>query len=180
MSWHDPARSNEPEEDSALRSELRGLLGLPARAANYFETEPSPELIRLADDLRREAQRRNRTARQRNSWMLLAAAVPFTLALGGLGAWGLAEKHQLDLLSAKVAQEEAELQRLAAVRQAQPPQAPAGAPQVQPPSLAAAKGRPPQVLLVGKSTPKPRPKELVEPVVPAERNPTDTLRVNAH
>ncbi len=175
MSWHDPARSREPEGDTALRNELRGLLGLPARAANYFETEPSPDLIRLADDLRREAQRRNRTARQRNSWRLLAAAVPFTLALGGLGAWGLAEKHQLDQLSAKVAQEEAELQQLAAARQAQPP-APAGT-QAGP----AAKGHSPQDLQMARATPRHRPKELVEPVErPAELNPTDTQRVKAH
>jgi outer membrane murein-binding lipoprotein Lpp len=178
MSWHDPDRSGEPAEESALREELRGLLGVPARDArnNYFETEPSPELIMLADDLRREALRRNRTARKRNSWMLAAAALPFAVALGGVGAWGVAQKHKADQLAANVAEAQTRIQRLATALQAQP----AAAPQPAAPAPAA-RIRPPQVMLVGKTTPKARPKELI---IPVERNAdtsvNDTQRVKAH
>jgi hypothetical protein len=181
MSWHDPARSEEPAEDTALREELRGLLGLPARGTNYFETEPTPELVRLADDLRREALRRNRTARKQHSWLLAAAALPVTLALGGLGTLALVEKHKADELAATVAHEAEEIHRLAAaVQQAQPGPGPAAQPG--PGHVpAAARTRPPQVLLMGKASPKVKPKELVIPVErPAEPNPNDTHRVKAH
>ena len=96
MSWHDPARSLEPETDSILRDELRDLLGMPAQSTSYFECEASPDLIRLADSLRQEARRRNHTAQRRSSWMLVAAALPLALAMGGLGVWGLAEQHKAD------------------------------------------------------------------------------------
>ena len=45
MSWHDPARSLESEADSALRNELRGLLGIAAPPSSYFEAEPTPVLL---------------------------------------------------------------------------------------------------------------------------------------
>ena len=88
MSWHDPARALEPESDTALRNELRGLLGMSRSTpeTSYFEAEPTPELIQLADELRREARRRNLTARKKSSWMLLAAALPFALVTAGMGA----------------------------------------------------------------------------------------------
>lgn len=179
MSWHDPARSSEPEDETALRNELRGLLGLPPRVVNYFETEPSPELVRLADDLRREALRRNRTARKQRSWMLAAAALPVTLALGGVGVWGVAQKHRADQYAATAAREAEEIQRMAAAQQAQP--APSGAQAAPGHVPAAAKGRPPQVLLLGKTSPKTRPRELVIPVErSAETNPSDTQRVKVH
>ncbi len=169
MSWHDPARSLEPESETALRNELRGLLGMPAPATSYFEAEPTPELILLADDLKREAQRRNRTFRKKNSWMLLAATLPFALALGGVGVWGLGQKHKVDQLAAAVAQQQTQIQRLAAAQQQAQP-APASAP--------AARTQPPQVLLVGKAAPRNKPKELVIPVQrSAEPNATDTERV---
>jgi outer membrane murein-binding lipoprotein Lpp len=175
MSWHDPARTLEPEVDSALRNELRGLLGLPEPETSYFETEPSPELVRLAEDLKREALRRNRTARRRNSWMLLAAALPFALALGGMGVWGVGQKHKADQLAATVAREEAQIQQLAAAQQPRPqaPPAQAGAP--------ASRSRPAQVMLVGQRSPRLKPKELVIPVQrSAEPSVNDTERVKAH
>ena len=48
MSWHDPARALEPESDTALRNELRGLLGLPVPETSYFEAEATPELVSCA------------------------------------------------------------------------------------------------------------------------------------
>ena len=131
MSWHDPDRSGEPEDETALRNDLRGLLGLPARDArsSYFEIEPTPELIRLADDLRREARRRTHTVRKRSSWLLAAAALPFAVTLAGVGAWGLAQKHRVDQLNARVAEQESQVQRLAMALQAVPaavPRRPAG------------------------------------------------------
>ena len=172
MSWHDPDRSQEPAADTALRAELRALLGMPTSAATYFETEPTPELIALADDLRREARRRNHTARRKTSWMLLAAALPFALALGGVGAWGIGQKHQVDQLAAAVAHQEAEIQRMAAAARENQP-APA-APLVQ------TKGRPPQKLLVGQAPSKNKARELV---IPVERSTepaiNDTQRVKA-
>lgn len=182
MSWHDPDRSGEPEDETALRNELRGLLGLPARDArtNYFETEPTPELVRLADSLRQEARRRTRTARRRSSWMLAAAALPFAVTLGGIGAWGLAQKHKVDQLSARVAEQESQVQRLASALQAVPAAQPAAVPAQAAPAPAG-KVRPPQVLLLGKGSPKGKPKELVIPVErTAEPDLNDTQRVKTH
>lgn len=180
MSWHDPDRSGEPEDETALRNELRGLLGLPARDArsNYFETEPTPELIRLADDLRREARRRTHTVRKRSSWLLAAAALPFAVTLAGVGAWGLAQKHRVDQLNARVAEQESQVQRLATALHAVPAASPAALPAATAPAAAA---RPPQVMLVGKGGPKGKPKELVIPVErTAEPTLNDTQRVKAH
>jgi hypothetical protein len=180
MSWHDPARL-ETEADSALRNELRGLLGMTAAPANYFESEPSPELVRLADALKCEAQRRNHLARKRSSWMLMAAALPFALAMGGMGVWGLSQKHKADHLAAAVAHQEAEIQQLAAAQQHPAPQSPGAEAQQLRVHAPAPKGQPSQVLLLGEATPRTKPKELVEPV---ERTPqttiTDTQRVKSH
>jgi len=119
MSWHDPARTLEPKEDAALRQELCALLGVAPR--NIFETEATPELNRLADDLRREAKRRIHTTRQKSSWMLMAAALPFALALAGLGTWGVQQKHKADGLAATLVQQQTELQRMAATLKATAP-----------------------------------------------------------
>ena len=177
MSWHDPARTLEPEAESALRNELRGLLGIAAPPSSYFEAEPTPELILLADDLRREAQRRNHTARKRSSWMLLAAAAPFALALGGMGVWGVAQKHKADRLEAAVVHQETELHRLALVVAEQArPQPAAQVPQQAPTT----RSQPAQVLLLGAATPRNKPKELV---IPVERLPDPGLnpqRVKSH
>jgi hypothetical protein len=115
MSWSDPARRFEPAEDVQLRAELRDLLGLgPVVAAR--PAEPSTELKALADDLRREAQRRSRTQRQRPTWGLLAAAaLPLLAALAGLGTWGFQQKQRADELVAQSQRQEQELTRLAAV-----------------------------------------------------------------
>ncbi len=168
MSWLDPQRSEEPSSDTALRLELRTLLGMKPR--NYFESEPTPELIALADDLRREAKRRNHTARSRSHWMLMAAAVPLALAFGGVSLWGIAQKHKADDLSAAMEQQRAEITRLAnSIKQ---PAAPNSTEAPQPQSLLA--GR--------KIAPKaPKAKELVIPIEhPAGQIPQDTQQVKAH
>jgi hypothetical protein len=146
-------------------------MGVPKRTV--FEVTASPELIALADDLRREARRRNHTARKRSSWMLLAAALPIALAIGGVGTWGVGQKHKADALAATIQQHEATIQRMAAAAQ----QAPA-------PTAAEAA---PQAVLVGDrklaATPKSkgRPKELIIPVQrSADPLASDTQRVKGH
>lgn len=167
MSWHDPQRLGEPENETALREELRALLGWKPR--NYFESEPTPELVALADDLRREAARRNHTARRRSHWMLMAAALPLALAFGGLSLWGIAQKHRAEDLAAAVSRKEAELARMAASQKAQPPAA------------AAKPAAPAETLLASARKKGPKPKELViqldqtqHPIV------QDTQQVKAH
>jgi hypothetical protein len=113
MSWSDSARRFEPAEDVALRAELRDLLGLGPMVAPQA-TEPTVELQTLADDLRREAQRRRRTERKRPTWGLLAAAaLPLLAILGGLGTWGYQQKHRADELATQTQRQEQELTRLA-------------------------------------------------------------------
>ncbi|MFN7959496.1 MAG: hypothetical protein U0P46_14370 [Holophagaceae bacterium] len=115
MPWSDPARRFEPAEDVQLRAELRDLLGL-GPVANLQPSEPAAELTALADDLRREAQRRSRTERKRPTWGLLAAAaLPLLAALAGLGTWGLQQKHRADELAAQTQRQDQELTRLAAL-----------------------------------------------------------------
>ncbi len=115
MPWSDPARRFEPAEDVQLRAELRDLLGLgPVMAPR--SAEPTAELNALADDLRREAQRRSHTERKRPSWGLLAAAaLPLLATLAGLGTWGFQQKQRADGLAAQAQRQEQELTRLAAV-----------------------------------------------------------------
>ncbi len=114
MSWSDPARRFEPAEDVQLRAELRDLLGLgPVQASSA--TEPTAELKALAEDLRREAQRRSRTERKRPTWGLLAAAaLPLLATLVGLGSWGFQQKHRADELATQTQRQEQELTRLVA------------------------------------------------------------------
>ena len=115
MSWSDPARRFEPAEDVQLRAELRDLLGLGPVMAPQL-AEPTTELSALADDLRREAQRRRRTERKRPTWGLLAAAaLPLLAALAGLGTWGFQQKERADGLAAQAQRQEQELTRIAAV-----------------------------------------------------------------
>jgi 2'-5' RNA ligase len=115
MPWSDPARRFEPAEDVQLRAELRDLLGLGPVAA-LRSPEPTAELTALADDLRREAQRRSRTERKRPTWGLLAAAaLPLLAALAGLGTWGFQQKHRADGLAAQTQRQDQELTRLAAL-----------------------------------------------------------------
>jgi hypothetical protein len=115
MSWSDPIRRFEPAEDVQLRAELRDLLGLgPMVAPNA--AEPTAELKTLAEDLRREAQRRSRTQRKRPTWGLMAAAaLPLVAALVGLGSWGFQQKHRADGLADQAQRQEQELSRLATV-----------------------------------------------------------------
>lgn len=114
MSWSDPARRFEPAEDSQLRAELRDLLGLGPMVVPSA-AEPTAELKALAEDLRREAQRRSRTERKRPTWGLLAAAaLPLLAALAGLGGWGFQQKHRADDLAAQAQRQEQELTRLVA------------------------------------------------------------------
>ena len=104
MSWSDPARRFEPAEDRALRDELSDLLGVPASPRNFFEAEATPELIALAEKLRAEAERRRHTSRKSPSRMLIAAGLPFILAVAGLGNWGMQHKHRADEAQAHAAQ----------------------------------------------------------------------------
>jgi hypothetical protein len=116
MSWSDPARRFEPVEDVQLRAELRDLLGLGPMMASRspMATEPSAELVSLAENLRQEAQRRSRTERKRPTWGLLAAAaLPLLATLVGLGSWGFQQKHRADGLVAQTQRQEQELTRLA-------------------------------------------------------------------
>ncbi len=114
MSWSDPARRFEPAEDVQLRAELRDLLGLGPMMVPSA-AEPTAELTALANDLRREAQRRSRTERKRPTWGLLAAAaLPLLAALVGLGSWGFQQKHRADDLSVQAQRQEQELTHLAA------------------------------------------------------------------
>ncbi len=116
MSWSDPARRFEPAEDVQLRAELRDLLGLgPVMApASASAAAPNAELTALAEDLRREAQRRSRTQRKRPTWGLLAAAaLPLLAALAGLGSWGFQQKQRADGLAVQAQRQEQELTRLA-------------------------------------------------------------------
>jgi outer membrane murein-binding lipoprotein Lpp len=109
--------------------------------------------------------------------MLLAAALPFALAFGGVGVWGVGQKHKADQLAAAVAHQEAQIQQLAAAQQHQAP--PAAAAQA-PVRVPAAKGQPSQVMLLGRTTPRNKAKELV---IPVQRSPeptaNDTERVKA-
>jgi 2'-5' RNA ligase len=113
MSWSDPARRFEPAEDVQLRAELRDLLGLGPVMASAA-VAPNAELTALADDLRREAQRRSRTQRKRPTWgILAAAALPLLVALAGLGSWGFQQKQRADGLAVQAQRQEQELTRLA-------------------------------------------------------------------
>jgi hypothetical protein len=114
MPWSDPARRFEPAEDVQLRAELRDLLGLgPVMTSGA--SVPTAELNALADDLRREAQRRSRTERKRPTWGLMAAAaLPLLATLAGLGTWGFQQKNRADDLAAQTQRQEQELTRLAA------------------------------------------------------------------
>jgi hypothetical protein len=118
MSWSDPAQRFEPAEDVQLRAELRELLGLgeiPQRAASPV----TEALSSLADDLRKEAQRRRRTERHRPSWGLLAAAaLPLLAAMAGLGTWGFQQKQRADSLAVHVQSQASELNRIAAANAA--------------------------------------------------------------
>ena len=113
MSWSDPARRFEAAEDVHLRAELRDLLGLGPQGAP-MAAEPTAELRALADDLRREAQRRSRTQRSRPTWGLLAAAaLPLLAVLAGLGGWGLQQKQRADGLALQAQHQEQALAQLA-------------------------------------------------------------------
>ncbi|HNX30399.1 MAG TPA: hypothetical protein PKM35_02240 [Holophaga sp.] len=117
MSWHDPARVQESPEDRELREELSRLLGVPVRG--FFGVEPTPKMIALAEDLRREALRRRHTSRHRPAWMLLAAGLPLALAVGALGSWGFQHKQRADALAAAVTQKETELRQAKAAAEIQ-------------------------------------------------------------
>ena len=169
MSWLDPQRSQEPATDSALREELRALLGMKPRS--FFESEPTPELVALAEDLRKEARRRNHTARKRNHWMLLAAALPLALAFGGVSLWGIAQKHKAEDLAAAMIQKEGELARLAA----------ASAKHLEDHNQATNTPVQPVLAAARKPGKAPRGKELVIPVEhPAGLIVQDTQQVKAH
>lgn len=104
MPWLEPARTEEPEEDRALRAELKAMLGLPE--ADLADVEPGPELFFLAERLRGEAARRRRMEQRRPAWVLLTAALPAFLVVGLAGAWGLNQKRRADALASTLQQQE--------------------------------------------------------------------------
>lgn len=110
MSWSDPSRRFEPAEDVELRAEMSDLLGFePTPRA---DAEPTPELIALAEELRKEALRRKRLERRRPTWGLLAAAVlPLAIAVAGLGVWGQGNRAKAEALAATAAQKTQELEQ---------------------------------------------------------------------
>lgn len=118
MSWSDPAKRFEPVEDIELRSELRELLGLSELQASPSSAS-DPELIQLAETLRREAERRRHaTLRPRSNWRLAtAAAIPVLLSLGALGAWGVHQKDRADKLASQIADKDAAIQQISAESQ---------------------------------------------------------------
>ena len=108
MPWLDPAHQEEPTEDRELRAELRGLMGLSSSSfeSNFFDAQPTPDMVKLADSLRAEALRRRNTARNRPMRMLLAAGLPVALVISGfgaLGAWGYQQKNRADHAAAAAA-----------------------------------------------------------------------------
>jgi len=113
MPWLDPAHQEESTEDRELRAELRGMMGLSNSSfeSNFFDAEPTAEMVKLADSLRAEALRRRNTARNRPMRMLLAAGLPIALVISGfgaLGAWGLNQKTRADRAAAAAATAAAE------------------------------------------------------------------------
>lgn len=110
MSWSDPSRRFEPAEDVELRAEMSDLLGFePTPRAGI---EPTPELIALAEELRKEALRRKRLERRRPSWGLLAAAVlPLAIAVAGLGVWGQNNRAKAEALAADATRRTQELEQ---------------------------------------------------------------------
>lgn len=168
MSWPDPARTEESAEDRELRTELRLLLGLSPASPNFFDAQPTPEMIALAEGLRREAQRRSHTLRRHPAWMLMAAALPAALVLSGFGAWGVHQHRRAERLAAAVAQKEAEVHRMAqasASERAREREVQKTATAPQPAGT--------------QRTAKKHPKELVIPVQPLATPATESVQVKA-
>lgn len=117
MPWRNTA-CEESAADQELRMELKDLLGLDPKAPIRPEASLTSASVNLAEELRREASRRRRTpvVKVRRTWpLLLAAALPVALALGGIGTWGTIQKRKADVLAANIRAKEAEVQRLAKV-----------------------------------------------------------------
>ena len=156
MSSPDLYRISESAEDSALREELRQLLGAPAD--DLFEVQPTPEMIALAEDLRREAARRRRTAIRPHSrsWMLLAAALPLAVALVGIFSWGMQQKHRADAMASMVAEKEQALQLAnIQVRQQQTLLLASAAESSQPKNAKASSARPAELVIPAERTALP-------------------------
>jgi hypothetical protein len=118
MSWHDLRNIAEPEEDRALRAELRDMLGLPQAAGTAAPGAPR-DLTALAQSLHAEAIRRRRAGaplpqaaparrgflglspRGRAALMSAAAAVAVAASLASMGTWGARLKQREDALAAK-------------------------------------------------------------------------------
>jgi hypothetical protein len=137
---------------------------------NYFESEPTAELVALAEDLRREAKRRNHTARKRSHWMLMAAALPLAMAFGGVSLWGLHQKNKAEELAATLSAKDADIARMASTLKRMEVVAPNAAPASQP--LLTADHKRSKTL---------KGRELVEPVEhPAGQILQDVQQVKSH
>ena len=102
--------------------------------------------------------------------MLLAAALPFALVLGGVGTWGVAQKHKAESYAAAIQAKDAELQRLAAANRVLT--VPAATTLAPVPSLGQMASR------------APRKHKGMELIIPVERSPqpllNDTQQVKGH
>ncbi|WP_005037958.1 hypothetical protein [Holophaga foetida] len=167
MSWHETA-CDESTADQELRMELKDLLGLDPKMPVRAKAQLSPEVLDLAEELRREATRRQHASvvKTRRVWpMLLAAGLPVALALGGLGTWGTIQKRKADALAAAVQQKEMEVQRLAKASE----------------DAAAQVKATQNELVLARSSPKgaQKARELVLPMQPSvSRTPLDTQTVS--
>jgi hypothetical protein len=115
--------ADEPEEDSALRAELQGMLGI--EATHPADSGATADATALAQSLHREAMRRRRTSAGprgqkgrvrpilgRPLLVALAAAVPIAVTFTALGAWGVGQKQRADALAAKTAELESRQSRM--------------------------------------------------------------------
>lgn len=165
MSWSDPSRRFEPAEDVQLRAEMSDLLGF--ESAPRASEKPTPELVALAEELRKEAQRRKRLERRRPSWGLLAAAVlPLAAAVAGLGIWGQGNRTKAEAMAAAATRRAQELEQQVQTHKHELARERATREQL---SMALAKATP-----KGQKTPY-----LVIPVDPVQAPGQDQLRVKA-
>jgi hypothetical protein len=151
MSWHDLTNTEEPEEDRALRAEVREMMGVGA-ATPTPQAADAAAMAALAQSLHREAVRRRRISGapgrrlgRRAAFVALAAAVPMAVTLTALGTWGAGQKRRADALAAKTMELESRQGRMeAALEAARGAGGPAARPQEGQPALQASGQAPAQ------------------------------------
>jgi hypothetical protein len=135
MSWHDLTNTNaeEPEEDRALRGELREMLGLAPQVPSVPpDAAASADLAALARSLHGEAVRRKRARPGAHSgWprklgrtitasisMAAAALVVASIATAALVAWSSRLGRREEALAARTAELDARQSRLVEAKEA--------------------------------------------------------------